>query len=73
MASTILPLPSLAIQHRIVAKVHQLMALCNQLEATIVTQQQTTSRLLDALIAEALADSPELQAVEAGAQLALGF
>jgi restriction endonuclease S subunit len=73
MTSAILPLPPLAIQHRIVAKVDELMALCGQLEAAIAAQQHATSRLLDALIAEALEDSPEPQSVEAGVQLALDF
>jgi type I restriction enzyme S subunit len=67
------PLPPLAEQHRIVAKVDQLITICDQLETAIEAQQHATSRLLDALIAEALADSPEPQSVEAGVQLALGF
>jgi type I restriction enzyme S subunit len=73
LANLPIAIPPLAEQHRIVAKVDQLMALCGQLEAAIETQQHATSRLLDALIAEALADSPKPQSVEAGVQLALGF
>ena len=49
------PLPPLAEQHRIVAKVDDLMALCDQLEASITTGDATRRRLLDALLAEALA------------------
>jgi type I restriction enzyme, S subunit len=50
-----IPLPPLAEQHRIVAKVDALMALCNQLEASLGTAANTRRRLLDALLAEALA------------------
>src|SRR5262249_1083946 len=49
-----LPLPPLAEQHRIVAKVDELMALCDRLEASLVTAADTRRRLLDALLAEAL-------------------
>ena len=49
------PLPPLAEQHRIVAKVDDLMALCDQLEASLTTGDATRRRLLDALLAEALA------------------
>ena len=50
-----IPLPPLAEQHRIVAKVNALMALCDQLEASLTTGDATRRRLLDALLAEALA------------------
>jgi type I restriction enzyme S subunit len=49
-----IPLPPLAEQHRIVAKVDELMALCNRLEASLTTTAATRRRLLDALLAEAL-------------------
>jgi type I restriction enzyme S subunit len=49
------PLPPLAEQHRIVAKIDALMALCDQLEASLDTTAATRRRLLDALLAEALA------------------
>ncbi len=48
------PLPPLAEQHRIVAKVDKLMTLCDQLEATLTAADTTRRRLLDALLAEAL-------------------
>jgi type I restriction enzyme S subunit len=48
------PLPPLAEQHRIVAKVDALMALCDQLEASLTTATTTRSRLLEALLHEAL-------------------
>jgi type I restriction enzyme, S subunit len=47
-------LPPLAEQQRIVAKVDQLMALCDRLEASIASGDGTRRRLLDALLLEAL-------------------
>ncbi len=49
------PVPPFAEQHRIVAKVDELMALCDQLEASLRRGESTRSRLLDALLHEALA------------------
>jgi type I restriction enzyme S subunit len=49
------PLPALAEQHRIVAKVDELMALCDQLEAQLTATQSDSSRLLEAVLQEALA------------------
>ncbi|MBN8957376.1 MAG: restriction endonuclease subunit S [Rhizobiales bacterium] len=59
-------LPPLAEQHRIVAKVDALMALCDRLEASLTAAGDTRRRLLDALLAEALApaDARELEAAE---------
>ena len=54
-----IPLPPLAEQHRIVAKVDELMALCDRLEAGLATAADTRRRLLDALLAEALAPAEE--------------
>jgi type I restriction enzyme S subunit len=51
-----LPLPPLAEQHRIVAKVDELMALCDQLESQLVAVQTESSRLLEALLHGALAE-----------------
>jgi type I restriction enzyme S subunit len=61
-----IPLPPLAEQHRIVAKVDELMALCDRLEASLTTTDDTRRRLLEALLAEALApaDARELEAAE---------
>ena len=47
-------LPPLAEQHRIVAKVDELMALCDQLEAQLTTTQTNSRRLLEAVLEEAL-------------------
>jgi len=60
------PLPPLAEQHRIVAKVDALMALCNRLEASLAAAATTRRRLLDALLAEALTpdDEREMEAAE---------
>lgn len=57
------PLPPLAEQHRIVAKVDELMAVFDQLEASLTNANETRKRLLDALMAEALApvDANELK------------
>jgi type I restriction enzyme S subunit len=61
-----LPLPPLAEQHRIVAKVDALMALCDRLEASLTATAATRRRLLDALLAEALApaEDREMEAAE---------
>ena len=49
-----IPLPPLAEQYRIVAKVDALMALCDRLEAALTTADTTRTRLLNALLHEAL-------------------
>ncbi|TCT04527.1 type I restriction enzyme S subunit [Tepidamorphus gemmatus] len=60
------PLPPLAEQRRIVAKVDELMALCDRLETSLATADDTRRRLLEALLAEALApaEDRELEAAE---------
>ena len=58
-------LPPLAEQHRIVAKVDALMALCDRLEAALATADTTRARLLEALLHEALdAGARKLEAAE---------
>jgi type I restriction enzyme S subunit len=52
-----IPLPPLAEQHRIVAKVDELMALCDQLEQQLSQADQQRRRLLEAVLAEALQSS----------------
>jgi len=54
-----IPLPPLAEQHRIVAKVDELMALCDQLETQLTTTQTDNRRLLEALLHRAL-EEPDL-------------
>lgn len=51
------PVPPIAEQHRIVAKVDELMALCDRLEASLTATEETRGLLLDALLAEALSPS----------------
>jgi type I restriction enzyme, S subunit len=50
----IIAIPPLAEQHRIVAKVDELMALCDRLETSLTTSNQTRTRLLEATLSEAL-------------------
>lgn len=66
LVSLPIPLPPLAEQHRIVAKVDALMALCDRLDASLTATAATRRRLLDALVAEALArvEDRELEAAE---------
>ncbi|MGQ2916748.1 MULTISPECIES: restriction endonuclease subunit S [Rhizobium] len=47
-------LPPLAEQHRIVAKVDELMALCDHLGTSLTSVDETRKKLLDTLLAEAL-------------------
>ena len=47
-------LPPLPEQHRIVTKVDELMALCDQLEASLTATETTRRRLLDAILHAAL-------------------
>ena len=49
------PLPPLAEQQRILAKVDELMALCDELENRLTTTQTDSRRLLEASLSEALA------------------
>lgn len=51
----VIPLPPLAEQHRIVSKVDELRAICDQLEGSLAIADDTRRRLLDALLHEALA------------------
>ena len=52
-----IPLPPLAEQERIVAKVDELMAICDRMEAQLTTAQAETQRLLEAVLHQALTDS----------------
>lgn len=52
--SVLIPLPPLAEQHRIVAKVNELMALCDQLESQLTTTEADNRRLLAAVLNSAL-------------------
>jgi type I restriction enzyme, S subunit len=63
LTQVLIPLPPLAEQRRIVAKVDALMALCDRLEAGLTATRRC---LLDALLAEALTptEDRELEAAE---------
>jgi type I restriction enzyme S subunit len=52
-----IPVAPLAEQHRIVAKVDELIAFCDQLEAGLITAQTEASRLLESVLHHAL-DAP---------------
>ena len=58
-----LPIPPLAEQHRIVAKVDELMAICDQLEAQITATEQDSRRFLESVLADALAPGIDLREV----------
>lgn len=66
LSDILVPIPPLAEQRLIVTKVDALMALCDRLEASLTTAADTRRRLLDALLAEALApaENRELEAAE---------
>ena len=54
LARYLFPLPPLAEQCRIVARVDELMALCDRLEERLITMEGAGCRLLDAMLHEAL-------------------
>ena len=54
LKNMLVPVPPLAEQHRIVAKVDELVALCDRLETSLTTADDTRCRLLGALLIEAL-------------------
>ena len=55
MRAALLPLPPLAEQHRIVAKVDQLMALCDQLKTRLTQARQLNEQLASTLVEQAVA------------------
>lgn len=55
----LIPLPPLAEQQRIVAKVDELMQLCDRLDASLTDTAATRRRLLDAILHAALAPAEE--------------
>ena len=62
LEALLIPLPPLAEQHRIVAKVEELMNLCDQLEAQITVTEQDSRRFLESVLADALAPAGDLSA-----------
>ena len=59
----VVSLPPLAEQQRIVAKVDELMAICDQLEAQITATEQDSRRFLESVLADALAPGIDLREV----------
>ncbi|WP_295516008.1 restriction endonuclease subunit S [uncultured Pseudomonas sp.] len=55
MKKLVAPVPPLAEQHHIVAEVHQLMTLCDQLKAHLNQARQVQENLADALVEQAIA------------------
>ena len=65
LKNMLVPVPPLAEQQRIAAKVDALMALCDRLKASLATSDDTRRRTLDALLHDALAPaSREMEAAE---------
>lgn len=65
LSQVLIPLPPLPEQRRIVAKVNELMALCYQLEASLIAANSARARLLEATLHAALAPAaPLLNAAE---------
>ena len=58
-----LPIPPLAEQHRIVAKLDELMVLCDRLEKKLAGGDDTRRRLLDALLHEVLVTGADRKSV----------
>ena len=59
LTAYLFPLPPLAEQYRIVAKVDELRALCDRLETSLVEGDEIHGRLIDTLLHEALASDEE--------------
>lgn len=53
--NAIIPLPPLPEQHRIVTKVDELMALCDQLKSAITQSSQLQKKLADVVVEQAIA------------------
>jgi type I restriction enzyme S subunit len=63
VATMPVPIPPHAEQRRIVEKVHQLMTVCDELEAVLATSQAGKGRLLQALLEGALESTSEVRQV----------
>ena len=56
-----IPIPPLAEQHRIMAKVDKLLVLCNQLETSLANSDEMRGRSLDAVLYNALVANANLR------------
>ncbi len=54
LSNILFPLPPLAEQHRIVAKVNELMQLCDQLESRVADAQQQGKLLMESVLSEVM-------------------
>ncbi|MNF19325.1 hypothetical protein D3C80_2240310 [compost metagenome] len=55
MAQFVIPCPPLAEQHRIVAKLNQLVSLCDQLKTRLTQARQLNEQLASTLVEQAVA------------------
>jgi type I restriction enzyme S subunit len=60
LLNLVIGLPPAAEQHRIVAMVDELMALCDRLEAQLTTAQSESRRLLESVLHQALNDKSQV-------------
>lgn len=67
-----IPVPPVSEQHRIVAKVDELMAVCDELETTLTSAQHELGRLLEALLHDALEQTARPIAATEGVSHAIG-
>lgn len=67
---TVLPLPPVIEQHRIVAKVDQLMALCDQLKTRLTRARQLNEQLANTLVERALTEDGQQAPIAADRQVA---
>ena len=60
LKNMLIPMPPVLEQHRIVANVDRLLALCDRLEARLTSSDHARRRMLEALLQEVLAPSAEI-------------
>ena len=60
VSNTLIPLPPLNEQKRIVEKVEQLMSICNELEQAVEQSKQESENLMKAVLQEALSVKEEV-------------
>lgn len=67
----LLPLPPLAEQHRIVAKVDQLIAICDEIEAKRAERETTRDRFMSAMLSRLNAPDPDARSFSDHARFAI--